>query len=116
METRLDLLTGEEFTPGRRNQRFASRENQVRYNNLLAQQKRDAKRPLDRALDTNRTILKRLLGEAKSVTFSREYLMGAGYDFTAYTQIAQNEKASYWCVYEFALTPQQDSKLKISRR
>ncbi|MBJ6119635.1 hypothetical protein JAO76_15600 [Pontibacter sp. BT310] len=116
METRQDLLTGEEFIPLRRNQRFASRANQVRYNNLLAQQKRDAKRPLDRALDTNRTILKRLLGEAKSVMFSRDYLMGAGYNLTAYTQIAENEKASYWCVYEFALTPLQDNKLKISRK
>jgi hypothetical protein len=116
METRKDLLTGEDFTPSRRNQRFASRANQVRYNNLLAQQKRDAKRPLDRALDMNRTILIRLLGEAKSVSKTKDFLLGAGYDFTAFTQTAKNELQSYYCIYDMALFPIGDQKYLIKRR
>jgi hypothetical protein len=116
MEVRQDLLTGEEFIPSRRNQLFVCRQNQVRYNNLLAQQKRDAKRPLDRALDLNRTILMRLLGEAKSVTYSKDYLLGAGYEMSAFTQTAKKEDVSYWCVYEFALTPLAEGKFKITKR
>ncbi len=116
METRNDLLTGEEFTPSRRNQRFASRANQVRYNNLLAQQKRDAKRPLDLALDRNRSILIRLLGEAKSVTKSKDYLLGAGYDFTAFTQTAKDEMFNFYCVYDMALLIIGEGKYMIKRR
>jgi len=116
METRNDLLTGEEFIPSRRNQRFASRQNQVRYNNQLAQQKRDAKRPLDRALDVNRTILIRLLGGAESVTKSREFLLGAGYDFKAFTQTGKDEMFNYYCVYEMALFILGEDKYLIKRR
>ena len=42
-EKAMDPLTGEEFVPKRSNQKFASRENQIRYNNLKAKEIRQAK-------------------------------------------------------------------------
>ena len=116
MELKNDLLTGEEFIPLRRNQKFASRKNQIKYNNLLAQQKRDLKRPMDQALDRNRSIMVALLGDAKSVTKSKEFLLGAGYNFTAFTQTAKNELQKYYCVYDMALFPLGDEKFLIKRR
>ncbi|GAA4295728.1 hypothetical protein [Nibribacter koreensis] len=115
MEKRQDPLTGEEFIPARRNQRFASRENQVRYNNLVAQGKRDAKREVDRVLDMNRTILLRLLGEAKSATHSQEYLAGAGFDFSAFTQVFKVDGGQRISVYDMALKPLGDGRFTITR-
>ena len=49
-----DPLTGELFYKARNNQKFANRQNQIRFNNNIAQKKRDAKLPFDRILDKNR--------------------------------------------------------------
>ncbi|MCK5138017.1 MAG: hypothetical protein KAR19_19695 [Bacteroidales bacterium] len=50
MEKAKDLLTDEEFVKRRNNQRFASRQNQIRYNNMKAQEKRNIKSQVDRIL------------------------------------------------------------------
>ena len=115
MTPQLDPLTGEEFLPKRRNQRFASRQNQVRYNNQVAQQKRDAKRPLDQALDRNRSILLRLLGSAQSVTHSHDFLRGAGYNLEAFTQTKRQANVILYCVYEFGVQLLPTNQFKITR-
>ena len=76
-----DPLTGELFIKRRNNQKFANRHNQIRYNNNKAQKKRDAKLPFEKALDKNRTILKKILGDGKEKLISRDYLLGMGFSF-----------------------------------
>jgi hypothetical protein len=75
MENGIDLLTQEEFTKQRSNQKFASSKNRIRYNNLKARKKRITKGPIDRTLDQNRTILSRILGDKTEIVVSRDYLL-----------------------------------------
>ena len=65
----------------RNNQRFASRENQIRYNNIKAQEKRNIKSQVDRVLDKNRTNLHKLLDGKTEITKSHDFLLGAGFGF-----------------------------------
>lgn len=115
MTTCKDPLTGEEFVPSRRTQRFASRANQILFNNQKAQQKRDAKRQIDRALDTNRAVLTRLLGEAKQATFSKDYLLGAGFSFSAFTQFFSREGRQTYGIYEMRLENLGDNQFRITK-
>lgn len=110
-----DKLTGEPFTPTRSDQKFATRENQIRYNNLKARKKRRAKAEIDRTLDTNRNILKRLLKENKEVIKSRDYLMGAGFHFGISTHKIEKNGKTWSCVYEYALMPLKDNRFLITK-
>jgi hypothetical protein len=74
-------LTQEEFIKRRNNQLFSTRENQILYNNIKARNKRLAKGATERILDCNRTILLRILGNAKEITKSKDFLLGCGYNF-----------------------------------
>ncbi len=114
MEEIQDLLTGELFTPSRSDQKFANRQNQIRYNNLKARQKRRAKAEIDRTLDTNRTILKKLLGTKKEVIKSRDFLLGAGFHFGISTHKIEKDNKLWSCIYEYALVPIQDDMLLIT--
>ncbi len=115
MEQLQDLLTGEPFTPTRSDQKFANRQNQIRYNNLKAREKRKAKGQIDRTLDTNRSILKKLLGNKKEVIKSRDYLLGAGFHFGISTHKIEREGKLLSCVYEYALILLKDDQLLITK-
>ena len=112
MESR-DPLTGEVFIPGRGNQKFASRSNQIRFNNLKAARKRRAKANVDRVHDRNRTILKRVLGNRSDKTLSRDYLLGAGFDFTCFTHSTKKVEGICHCVYEFGYINTGENSFKI---
>ena len=108
-----DPLTGEIFYPGRTNQRFSSRENQIRYNNLKAYEKRKAKADIDRKFDYNRTILKKILGNKQHETRSVDFLLGAGFDFYSITHYRVKDNVKQNCVYEFAFIVNKDKTIKI---
>ena len=76
-----DPFTAELFIKQRNNQKFATRRNQVRYNNIKAQKKRDAKLPIERILDKNRTILQTILSGRLEITKSKDFLLGSGFNF-----------------------------------
>lgn len=115
MEQIKDLLTGIPFTPTRSDQRFATRENQIRYNNIKARQKRRAKAEIDRALDTNRNILRKLLNDRKEVIKSYDYLSGAGFNFGISTHKIEREGKLLSCVYEYALMNIKDEQFLITK-
>jgi hypothetical protein len=110
---RIDPLTGETFLPERTNQLFASRYNQVRYNNMKAAKKRKAKAHLDRILDNNRRILKTLLGDMQENVFSRDYLLGAGFDFNCQTHNGKIGGMLYNFIYEYAYIRLENNQYKI---
>ena len=110
-----DPLTGEPFTPNRSDQKFATRENQIRYNNLKAKKKRQAKAEIDRALDTNRNILNRLLGSHNAVTKSRDFLLGAGFHFGVTTHKIEQNGMLLSCIYDVALQQTEKDLFLISR-
>lgn len=114
-EIRTDPLTGESFSPRRSNQIFASRANQIRFNNIKARVKRRAKSKVDRSLDKCRTILKDALGDRKSRTLSRDFLLGAGFDFTCITHTVKIEEDLYYFLYELGYTILENGKIKITK-
>jgi hypothetical protein len=110
MDTKMikDPYSGLPFKPSRSNQKFSCKENQIAYNNLLARKRRLAKRPFDRALDTNRNILKRLLGNTTEVVKSRDFLAGAGYSFNHYCATYRDGDLIFQGVYDFAIANNGD--------
>ena len=112
-ETSKDPLTGQDFFKKRSNQKFINRENQVRYNNLKAYEKRKAKAQLDRILDKNRQVLKTILGAYEEVSKSRDYLKGAGFNFGCNTHSIMKEGNRWICIYDYAYTKIDTNKFKI---
>lgn len=108
-----DPLTGEKFTPRRTNQKFASRENQVRHNNLKAAEKRKAKSVVDKILDNNRSILKKVLAKNTEIVRSKEYLLGAGFHFGCVTHTIRRDTLQWTCVYEYAFMSIGNNSFKI---
>ncbi|MBL4593473.1 MAG: hypothetical protein JKX68_06620 [Flavobacteriales bacterium] len=108
-----DPLTGELFSPKRSNQLFASGENQIRYNNLKAQETRKVKASIHRYLDKNRTILSIVLGNNKEVIQSRDFLLGAGFYFAYHTHNIRKNNEIWKCVYDYAYRSNEDSSIKI---
>jgi len=107
------LLTNEPFFKKRSNQKFANRRNQIRYNNIKAYEKRKAKAPTERILDKNRTILKKVLGDAKTVIRSRDYLLGAEYNFNMFSYYRELNGKTYFGVYEFGIRKLDGDKYEI---
>ena len=113
MEKARDLLTDEEFIKRRNNQRFASRQNQIRYNNIKAQEKRNIKSGVDRALDKNRTIIKKLLDGKTETTISKDFLLGAGFSFGYFSFYKDVEGTAYFGIYEFGIARRENDQYHI---
>jgi len=111
---KIDPFTSEEFTPKRHNQRFSCRANQIAYNNKLAREKRELLRESNTKLNTNRTVLKKLFerGERK---VSREFLRGAGFNFSYYTQNYNHEGKQFHAAYEYLIEILDNQKFLISK-
>lgn len=115
-ERRKDPLTDEWFYPKRYNQKFANRENQIAFNNIKARKKRHEKIDTDRILDKNREILKRLLRRRSEIEKSKDYLLGAGFNFNYFSGIFKMRNITLYAVYEFTLSVSENNKYKISKQ
>ena len=80
----IDPLTKQEFVPRHLNQRFESRKNQIKYNNLKARRKRAAKKKYDQPLDRNRNILIKILNGSNEAIKSKDWLLALGYNFNIF--------------------------------
>jgi hypothetical protein len=115
MENSKDPLTKEEFIRQRSNQKFASSQNRIRFNNLKARQKRLMKGFVDRILDQNRTILSRIIGDKPEIIVSRDYLLGAGFHFAFYSYNKEVDGVTYSGIYEYGIAKTSDDKFKIMK-
>ena len=111
-----DPHTGERFLPLRYNQKFANRENQIQFNNIRARKKRHAKIETDRVLDSNREILKRLLGNLSEITKSKDFLLGAGFNFKYFCGLFSHKGETIYAVYEFHMRRWQDGNYLITKK
>ena len=109
----IDPLTGETFIKKRSNQVFANRENQIRYNNSKAYEKRKAKAQIDNILERNRQVLKKTLGSNKEITKLRDYLEGAGLNFGCNTHTIMKEGNKCICIYDYAYSLIDTNTFKI---
>ena len=66
MKKRIDPYSGETFYPKRTNQRFATRDNQIAFNNAKAKKERDLHTKYDNQIKRNWNILKTILGNKQS--------------------------------------------------
>ena len=114
--SKTDPLTGEQFYPSRYNQKFSCRKNQVAYNNVKARDIRHEKAPFDKAIEKNRKVLSNVLLNADSAKISRDYLLGAGFNFNVFNGSYQVDREKYQTVYHFAITRLNDGKFKVIKR
>jgi len=100
---KIDPLTGETFRPKRYNQTFASRANQIVFNNNKARKKRHAKAFVDKPLDKNRSILEKIMNGKDELVKTTEFLKGAGFYFSFFSMSATVKGKPCQLVYEYGL-------------
>jgi len=113
IKTSKDPLTGEVFNTTKGNKIFANSENQIRYNNLKAYEKRKAKSQFDKILDKNRQVLKITLGPNEEIIKSRDYLEGAGLNFGCNTHTIMRDGKKWICIYDYAYSLIATNTFKI---
>lgn len=113
---KIDPYDGTVFMPKRSNQLFASRENQIAYNNEKARKAKEPKKEIDKAIKKNRQICDELLkGKLNPIIFSKDYLLGKGFNFNFYTMSCWVDKKKSLGIYEF-YCKEEDGQLIIGRR
>lgn len=99
---RNDLLTGEEFTPSRINQRFSCRENRIKFNNHKANSIRHSTSYINTPLHRNFLILNELMIGKQEQRFHKQFLLGKGYQINVLTHFSKLDNLSVPCIYSFA--------------
>ena len=100
METSIDPLTGEEFVPKRSNQKFASRQNQINYNNQRASKERRSVQFIQDKLKRNRDVILKLLGGQSEVVVNVETMQSLGFSFYVLTHLLNEEDRLMVCIYD----------------
>ena len=103
MKQLTDPYSGEYFYPNRSNQKFASRENQIAYNNARAKVKRDYLNEIDSCVHRNWRILLELLGNNRIIIKSEAFLNGYGYDFRFLNNIRTEGGNAYFAIYNVGI-------------
>jgi len=98
-----DLLTGEDFIPKKRTQKFANPANRIKYNNIKASREKQAVAYIDDQLKKNRRILDRLMKGKNNEIFKQDFLEGQGYSYDVITQIKIIDQMQYPALYYFLI-------------
>lgn len=109
-----DPHTGEWFIPKRSNQKFASAENRIAFNNAKAQKRQQFYAPYLKKLKRNYDILNRLLGEHDTIEKSEDFLEGAGYNINIITGYKTYENYRYCMVINIGVS-EQNHLMKIRK-
>ena len=113
MKKRIDPYSGETFYPKRRNQRFATRENQIAYNNSKANEERELHKKYDNQIKKNWRILKTIVGKKKSVIQTQDYLLGKGYNLRFFNNLRTDNDVSFYGVYDYGIRSLGNGKYEI---
>ena len=101
----IDPLTGEEFEPKKKSQRFACPANRIKYNNQKAIKLRESRAFLDKHVHKNHLILLEIYIDKKENVFNKYWLQGKGFRFDATNHDVKYQNKIERCVYEFVLIP-----------
>lgn len=103
IKKRICPYSGVEFVPKRTNQIFLNSECRIAYNNRKHNEKRKHLAFINRPLLQNNNILIQILGEKKEVIVHKEFLRGAGFSFSVFTNFQKdlNTNKLYYSVYRF---------------
>ena len=114
--TRKDLLTGEEFTVQRINQKFANPQNRIKYYNNKANQLRYKNAYINKPLHSSVCILNELLADTKAAVFHKQYLLGKGLSFNVFTHYEIFEGKRQCAVYQYIIVPLDNEQIKIVKK
>lgn len=103
------------FIPSRRNQKFCNHEGykcRNAFNNEKAYRHKAGMMEVEKRLKKNRDILKALFEHAGNREYSKDYLLGAGFNFALSTsqKTIQDQRAFY--SYDYGIIELQNSKYK----
>ncbi len=118
METqaRVCPFTKEPFVPKRSNQLFVNSSARIKFNNYIASVKRKEKSPIDKPLDKNRKIITQILGTSTVATKTKDFLLGAGFDFSIMTHARLLDNGgNLVCIYDVAYYKLPDGEYKLLR-
>jgi hypothetical protein len=106
---KIDPYTGEEFFTHKGNQKFATRQNQIDYNNHMKLVDRDKKKLIDARLAANRRILQKLLGDNSEIIVSLDDLRAENFNFGTITHFSKKNNSTIFGIYEFTYKVLPDS-------
>jgi hypothetical protein len=113
MIRRIDPYTGEYFYPKRNNQYFATRKNQIAYNNQKAKEIRDLMAKIDNHIRNNWKILVNILKDEEFAIRTKDYLLGRGYNFKFFHFEKFFNGEYYFGTYNYGITMMDSGLYKI---
>jgi hypothetical protein len=99
MMMKLCPQTQQEFSPIRTNQVYVNSKARITFNNEKARAKRMITRNVDYAINSNWTILLKQLGSKGRAERSKEYLLGAGFNFNYYQRAYKTNEGVIQVIY-----------------
>ena len=113
---RVDPFTKETFVPKRSNQLFASRKNQVDYNNMIAKQKRDFKETYLSKIEHNYRVMKNALVNKSEDEVTVEYLSSQGFHFAFLTHKENLNGREVAMVFDHGFSPCNNGNIYLTKR
>ena len=110
-----DPFSLEEFSTNKRNKKFASKDNQIAYNNEVKAQERENLKFINDKLIHNRKVLKSLLSNQDEVLVSQDKLHNLDFAFTAITHYKTDENKTVFAVYEYTYIILKNNVVKIQK-
>ena len=107
-----DLLTGEEFFPKKRTQKFANSGNRIKYNNRKASLEKQAVAYIDDQIKQNRRILDKLMKGKDNEVFEQAFLVGSGFSYNVITHIKIIDQQQHFALYYYLII--NDNKAKTT--
>jgi len=95
------LHSGEEFSPKRSNQKFASAQNRINYHNSKMCSVRKSRSFVDSKLHKNYRILSELMEGKINLSLHKQFMLGKGYSFDVLTHFEDEEGKNFKAVYEY---------------
>ena len=105
--------TGIKFQPRRTNQKFLNNKARNAFHNAIARKLRQRTAKKDKALKKNLKIILSLLGNENEVIKSKEFLLGAGFDFRGVNDVKRMGEIIVNCVYDVGFYKLSDSTYKL---
>lgn len=104
-----DPLTGESFVAKRANQRFATVENKIRFNNRKNAEINKERAFFDKPCKKGELVLRTLYNPKSNNIFHKEFLQGMGLRLDAYNHVEKINNEKVFAYYGYAISKVPDS-------
>ena len=108
-----DPFTGKSFIPKRSNQKFATRKNQIAFNNNKAKLLRFNMAEIDNQIKANWHILNEIMGSNFKLVECNDYLEEHGFDFNYFNSTFNFNSKTYNGIYNFGIRILNEDECEI---